>query len=176
MNRRWVILWSFVAGILFSLFVPILILATGAINIGADMKPSAVERRVASWARDKSVSSHATQEKNPLAGDSAAVATGLTDYRENCVVCHGAPGVDPTTISQGLNPHAPSLAKESDASDGELFWVAKHGIRLTPMPAFSSTHSDEEIWKLVAFIRHIPNLTDHERASLGTLTPVKKKS
>jgi hypothetical protein len=82
-------------------------------------------------------------------------------------MCHGAPGIPATEIAKGLNPPPPSLgSEESDTPDGELFWVTKHGIRLTSMPAFGPTHTDEEIWKIVAFVRHLPDLTPEERNSL----------
>jgi len=171
MKNKWMLLLSFVAGILVTLLVPILIVATGAINMGADVKPGLIERTIAPWARDRSVAKRAPNEKNPFAGDSAAIATGLDHYRENCVMCHGAPGVAGAELSKGINPPAPSLGKEGDDTpDGELFWVIKHGIRMTAMPAFGTTHTDEEIWKLVAFIRHLPELTVQERDSLGAAT------
>ncbi|MEO6994717.1 MAG: cytochrome c, partial [Lacunisphaera sp.] len=158
---------SFVAGILVTLLVPILLLATGAINMGADVKPGPIERTLAPWARDRSVAKRATNEKNPFAGDPTAIATGLDHYRENCAMCHGAPGVADSEVSKGINPPAPTLGKKGDDTpDGELFWVIKHGIRMTAMPAFGPTHTDEEIWKIVAFIHHLPDLTVQERSSL----------
>jgi mono/diheme cytochrome c family protein len=142
----------------------ILVLATGSVSVGADVKPGLIERTLAPWGRDRSVQRHAPKLKNPYAGDPDAIATGLDHYRENCLACHGAPGVAISELAKGLNPPAPSLGKEeSDTPDGELFWVTKHGIRLTSMPAFGGTHSDEEIWKIVAFIRHLPELTTEEK-------------
>jgi|ERR1019366_6195547 mono/diheme cytochrome c family protein len=170
MKNKWMIPLSVMACILVLLLVPILVLATGAINVGADVKPGLVERTVAPWARDRSVEKRAPKEKNPYAGDPAAIATGFDHYRENCVMCHGAPDVKGAELSKGLNPRAPSLGKEEDTSDGELFWVIKHGIRMTPMPAFGPTHTDEEIWKIVAFIRHLPDLTAQERDALREAT------
>lgn len=62
---------------------------------------------------------------------------------------------------------APSLSREDeDAPDGELFWVIKHGLRLTAMPAFGSTYTDEEIWKRVVFLRPWPHLPPEEKALL----------
>lgn len=174
MNNKWMLALSFVAGVLAALLVPILILATGAINFGADVKPSLIERTFAPWGRNRSVAKRAPNEKNPFAGNPAAVVTGLDHYRENCVMCHGAPDVAGAELSKGINPRAPSLGKEaSDTSDGELFWVIKHGIRMTFMPAFGPTHTDEEIWKIVAFIRHLPDLTAQERDSLEAVTGEK---
>jgi len=168
MKNKWMILLSFVAGILVTLLVPILILATGAINMGADVKPGLIERTLAPWGRDCSVETRAPKEKNPYADDSTAIATGLDHYRENCVMCHGAPGVAGTELSKGINPPAPSLGKEGDDTpDGELFWVIKHGIRMTAMPAFGPPHTDEEIWKLVAFIRHHNHPVISATASIG---------
>jgi mono/diheme cytochrome c family protein len=170
MNKKWIISLSFIAGILVTL-VPILVLATGAINMGADVKPGLIERTIAPWARDRSIETRAPKEKNPHAGDPAAIAAGLDHYRENCVMCHGAPDVTGAELSKGINPPAPSLGKEeNDPPDGELFGVIKHGIRMTAMPAFGPTQTDEEIWKIVAFIRHLPDLTAQERDSLRAAT------
>src|SRR5208282_585710 len=142
------------------------IAATGSIDIGADVKPGLMERTLAPWVLDRSVDKRAPNEKNPYTGNPSAIATGLDHYRENCVMCHGAPGVAAGELSKGLNPRAPSLAEQSDTSDGELFWIVKHGVRMTPMPAFGPTHTDDEIWKIVAFIRHLPDLSQQERAAL----------
>jgi mono/diheme cytochrome c family protein len=171
MKHKWMIPLSFVVGILLTLLVPILFLATGDINVGADAKPGFIERTLAPWGRDRSVEKRATKEKNPYAVDPGAIAAGFDHYREDCVMCHGAPGVAGAELSKGLNPPAPSLAKgENDTPDGELFWVIKHGIRMTSMPAFGPTHTDEEIWKIVTFIRHLPDLTAQERDSLRPST------
>lgn len=171
MKNKWMIPLSFAAGILVTLVVPIIVLALGAINMGADVKPGLIEKTLAPWAVDRSVEKRATKEKNPYSEDLAAIATGLDHYRENCVMCHGAPDVAGAELSRRLNPPAPSLGKgEDDTLDGELFWIIKHGIRMTAMPAFGSTHSDEEIRKIVAFIRHLPDLTALERDSLQAVT------
>jgi mono/diheme cytochrome c family protein len=174
MKKKWIILLSFLAGILFSVAVLLVVLALGVINVGADVKPGLIERTLAPWARDRSVASRAPQAKGPDDGQAVAIATGFDLYRENCVMCHGAPGVAGADLSKGLNPPAPSLGKEeNNTPDGELFWVIKHGIRMTAMPAFGPTHTDEEIWKIVAFIRHLPDLTPQGRDALQAATGEK---
>jgi hypothetical protein len=50
--------------------------------------------------------------------------------------------------------------------DGELYWVVANGIRMTGMPAFSPTHKPDEIWKMVAFVRHMPEITKEEQQVL----------
>lgn len=167
MKTEWIVVWTAIGTILIVLLVAIVVAATGSITVGADVKPGLVERALAPWARDRSVERHSPRVQNPYAGDPAAIATGMDHYRENCLVCHGAPGIPATEIAKGLNPPSPSLgSEESDTPDGELFWVTKHGIRLTSMPAFGLTHTDEEIWKIVAFVRHLPDLTPEERTFL----------
>lgn len=171
MKKRWIALLGFVAGVVLTIGVPLIILALGVIDFGADVKPGPIESTIAPWARDQSVERRAPKEKGPYDGQPAAIAVGFDHYRHNCVMCHGAPGVQGAELSRGLNPPAPSLGtNEDDTPDGQLFWVIKHGIRMTPMPAFGPTHTDEQIWKIVAFVRHLPHLTAQERQSLQAAT------
>lgn len=161
----------FIAGIIIGIVVcigiPMLVLESGTINMGATSKPGKIERALAPWAVDKSRERRAPHQSDPYT-NAAAIATGLDHYRENCVMCHGAPDVNPGEAAMGLNPSAPELqSPDTQAmSDGELFWTIKHGVRMTGMPAFAPTHSDKQIWKIVAFVRHLPDLTTNEKAML----------
>lgn len=84
---------------------------------------------------------------------------GAGDYDAMCAICHGAPGREPGALGQGLNPAPPDLAESArHLTDAELFWVTKHGIRMTGMPAWGTTHDDEALWPVVAFIRELPRL------------------
>lgn len=97
----------------------------------------------------------------PPLDDSARVRSGLVLYHEQCLVCHGAPGVPIAAIGQGLNPTPPELSGEAE-EPAEVFWVVKHGIKMTGMPSFGVTHSDEEIWNMVAFLQRMPQLSPEE--------------
>lgn len=156
-----------IIGVVACIGVPLLILASGTINFGADQKPGTIERTLAPWAVDQSRERRAPHQVNTFT-NAADVATGMDHYRENCVGCHGAPNVNSGEAAMGLNPSAPELQSPGtqSMSDGELFWTIKHGVRMTGMPAFAMTHSDEQIWKIVAFVRHLPNLTTNEEAAL----------
>jgi mono/diheme cytochrome c family protein len=161
---------GFIIGILIVLAIPFAILATGSINVAALEKPGIIERTVAPWARDRSIARREPHVRNPLASDPAAISQGLAHYKANCVTCHGAPGVATSELARGLNPAPPKLDTEDIRStpDGELFWVIKNGIRMTGMPGFGITHTDDEIWKIVAFVRHLNALTPTEKAALRT--------
>ena len=99
--------------------------------------------------------------------DPQRIQTGLVHYHEMCATCHGAPGVKLSEIGQGLNPYPPELAAQTAGGEpGELFWIVKNGIKMTGMPAFGVTHSDEEIWAIVAFLQKMPKLTPQEYQTL----------
>jgi mono/diheme cytochrome c family protein len=91
--------------------------------------------------------------------NSAMVAKGAVHYKENCAVCHGAPGVEPGALGKGLTPQPPEIAQAVQHWDpGELYWIVKHGIRMTGMPAWGATHSENELWAIVAFLTEVPKL------------------
>jgi len=103
----------------------------------------------------------------PRLDDPQAVRTGLIHYHEMCVTCHGAPGVKISEIGQGLNPYPPELAaRAAEAEPLETFWIVKNGIKMTGMPAFGATHSDDEIWAIVAFLNRMPKLSPQEYQAL----------
>jgi mono/diheme cytochrome c family protein len=145
------------------------VVLTGAFNPAASVPPSSLEKRFAGFALDRSVARRAPRGANPLGSSADAVRGGMEHYGEMCVTCHGAPGVDASEAGEGLNPPAPdlTLARVQKRTDGELFWILQNGIRMTGMPAFGGTHKDEEIWKMVAFLRHLPSLTAEEQKALA---------
>jgi mono/diheme cytochrome c family protein len=102
----------------------------------------------------------------PPAGldDPKRIAEGLEHYHEMCATCHGAPGVSVSEIGEGLNPEPPELASSDDATEeaGEFFWIIKNGIKMTGMPSFGASHTDDEIWSIVAFLQRMPKLTPEQ--------------
>lgn len=163
---------KFFWGVLFGFFlvglIVAIVLASGAYNVAASSPPSKLESRVAVFALNRSVAHRAPPAKNPVPATPATWKAGLAHYRENCVVCHAAPGVDPSELSMGLNPPAPdlNLPRVQARPDGEMFWIVSNGIRSTGMPAFSPTHKPEQIWQIVAFLRHLPEITADEQKAL----------
>lgn len=141
----------------------------GLYDVSATAKPTSLEEGFATFVVDRSVGHRAPKGPNPVAVTPEVLARGLSEYREHCLLCHGAPGLRPSGIAKGLNPKAPDLADadSQEASDGELFQVISAGIRMSGMPAFSLSESPETLWKVVAFVRHLPKLSDEERAALA---------
>ena len=98
--------------------------------------------------------------------DPAKVLMGIEHYAAHCAVCHGAPGVPKGEIAQGLYPQPPDLAKIAPLyTPAELFWIVKHGIKMTGMPAWSD-HSEEELWATVAFVEKLPGMSEQEYGEL----------
>jgi mono/diheme cytochrome c family protein len=157
-----------IAGFLLVGLAAAAIVLTGAYNVSANVPPSGIEKRLASTAVDRSVARRAPRGPNPIAASPSALQSGMAHYKEMCVFCHGAPGVDASEAGEGLNPPAPDLTRTGvqKRTDGELFWILQNGIRMTGMPAFGPTHKDEELWKMVAFLRHLPALTAEEQRAL----------
>lgn len=106
-----------------------------------------------------SVERSADEVQVPDLGDRSLVMAGVNDFEEMCVQCHGAPGREPAALGKGLNPPAPDLAESAtEMSAAELFWITKHGVRMTGMPAWGETHQDDALWPVVAFIAALPEL------------------
>lgn len=132
----------------------------GAYNIGADDPHTKPVYWVVEKLRDQSIAHHSRDLVVPgNLTDAKRIATGAGLYTEMCSGCHLAPGMEKSEISQGLYPRAPELFREGQRSAKEQFWIIKHGVKLTAMPAWGKTHSDELIWDMVAFVRQLPRMT-----------------
>jgi mono/diheme cytochrome c family protein len=150
----------------------VVLIAGAAIYAGLyDVAATSPHWRATSWlletARTRSIKSQAAGIVAPPGlGDAAKVILGVEHYAAHCAVCHGAPGVPKGDIGRGLYPEPPDLAKAALLyTPGELFWIVKHGIKMTGMPAWGD-HSDDELWATVAFVEKLPGMTEQEYAGL----------
>ncbi|MGR3757162.1 MAG: c-type cytochrome [Tranquillimonas sp.] len=121
------------------------------------------------WALDttkrNSVEARASALAAPEDLGADRAARGFGDYDEMCVLCHGAPGVEPTEWGKGLRPEPPDLQDEvARWTAPELFWILRNGIKMSGMPALGPTHSDEDLWNVVAFLQTLPDMTSEEYA------------
>ena len=126
----------------------------GLAPIQADAAPSALEKKFFSMAVRASVARHTAIEvqAEPLTDED--MQTGAEIYKAMCAECHGQLNGKPSVLGGSFYPPAPQLPGHSTAySDREVFWIVKHGIRNTAMPAWSRLLSDEEIRKVSAFVK-----------------------
>ncbi len=164
---------KFFSGILFTLGVIIIIgllaVYSGWYNVSAVNRPSGFENWLLGTTMDNSVLSHSNDIEVPDLKSHEMIEAGFAHYNEMCAGCHGAPGRKQTELSKGLNPPAPDLSESvQDMTPQALFWVTKNGIKMTGMPAWGLTHSDDKIWLMVAFIEKLPGMTGSEYDSLET--------
>ncbi len=137
-----------------------IVVYVGAYDIGADSPHTRPVYWLIEQLRDRSITVRARNVGVPAnLTDMKRLQSGAGLYTEMCSGCHLAPGLEKSEISQGLYPKAPELFREPQRSAREQFWIIKHGVKLTAMPAWGKTHSDELIWDMVAFVRQLPKMT-----------------
>ena len=141
----------------------------GVYNIGADAPHSKLVYVGIEELREHAIKHHSRNIVMPKdLSDPRRIETGAGLYQEMCTGCHLGPGIEPSELSQGLYPPAPELAKLPSRPAAEQFWIIKHGLKLSAMPAWGKTHSDELIWDMVAFIRQLPRMSPQQyRAALA---------
>jgi mono/diheme cytochrome c family protein len=120
--------------------------------------PRKWETRIISAAKHK-VLVGGKEMHNPLPGTAETAAEGRQNFSHYCFVCHGLDGQNTgVPFSDSMSPPAPSLASPEvqSYSDGQLYWVIRNGVWPSGMPAARGTLTDEEIWTIVIYIRHLP--------------------
>lgn len=144
----------------------------GVYNIGADAPHSTMVTMALQQVRERAIVHHARGIVVPAdLGTPARLATGAGLYTEMCSGCHGGPGLEKSEMSQGLYPPAPELATASTRSAAEQFWIIKHGVKLSAMPAWGKTHGDPLIWDMVAFVRALPKMSPAQFQAALAIAP-----
>jgi mono/diheme cytochrome c family protein len=138
----------------------VIVMYSGVINVAATDPHNPITAIVLSTTMDNSVRAHARGITAPPLEDEQMIMAGFRHYREMCVGCHLAPGIKSSEIRKGLMPEPPKLQEAvKEWQPAELFWVIKNGVKMTGMPAWGPTHSDQKIWAMVAFLEKLPDMT-----------------
>jgi mono/diheme cytochrome c family protein len=132
---------------------------SGAYDVAADAPHTAVVARAIAFARERSIEVRVSTIKVPALSDPKMIAEGAEHYAAMCTGCHLAPGMKENEMRPGMNPKPPVLASLGHGDPREQFWIIKHGIKMTGMPAWGVTHSDEEIWNIVTFLQKLPAMS-----------------
>jgi mono/diheme cytochrome c family protein len=142
-------------------------------GFSARAQPSAIERYLAITLRRAAVPAAARGASNPFSTSPELLAEARTHFADHCASCHANNGSGDTAMGRGLYPRAPDMRRADTQSltDGELYWIIHNGIRLSGMPAWGDPDHDDDSWKLVAFIRHLPSMTPDEEAEMEDLNP-----
>lgn len=136
----------------------------GFYDVAADAQEPEVVSGTLVSVRQASVARHAAGLTPPVSmSDASVIQSGARAFAASgCVNCHGAPGVTWARFSEGLEPAAPDLKEVGPPADpAQLFWIIKHGIRMTAMPSFSKVGlKDDEIWTLAAFVKNLDKISE----------------
>jgi len=142
-------------------------------GFSARAEPSWIERSIAVTLRRAAVPAAARDARNPFPASPEVLAETRAHFADHCASCHANNGSGDTELGRGLYPRAPDMRKSETQSqtDGELYWIIHNGIRLSGMPAWGDPGHDDDSWKLVTFIRHLPSMTPDEEAGMDALNP-----
>lgn len=143
---------------------------SGVYNIGADEPHNGTVFSVLQTLRARSIAVHAHSVKVPDLEDPNLILKGAGQYAAMCTQCHLAPGMKDSEIRPGLYPQPPNLAMLRVAP-AEAFWVIKHGIKMSAMPAWGSSHDDATIWSMVAFLQRLPSLSPQQYKEIVAKAP-----
>ena len=162
------------------LAVALFLLAGGVFLIGthglsAREQPGPLEQWVARQARALAVPNDARNRENPVAESAQVQADARAHWADHCAACHANNGSGDVPMGKRMYPPAPDMRQPEtqQMTDGQLFFIIQNGIRMTGMPAWSSgsPHDEQDSWKLVRFIRHLPQLTAEEEREMQALNP-----
>jgi mono/diheme cytochrome c family protein len=162
---------AFVAGVVATFVVVavvgLFVVYTGAYNVAASEDHTSLVR----WALDtnfRKAVNNATDGLAAPAATPAMAAAGRRPYKETCQNCHGGPGVERARWASGMRPIPPHLHEEAaEWEREEIYWIARHGVRMTGMPSFATTFDDETLWSIATFVKNLPAMTPEEYAASG---------
>lgn len=156
---------------LFMLVAAMAFLYSGWYPIGADVPHNGLTYWALETLRERSIARASADIEVPAdLGAPKRLLAGGADYNDMCAGCHLRPGKKESDFTLGLYPVPPNLSlphaqadeKDLTAQARRRFWIIKHGIKASGMPAWGPTHDDERIWNMVAFLQRLPELTPEQ--------------
>jgi mono/diheme cytochrome c family protein len=147
-------------------------IALGAYDISATAQHTQPVYSLLEATMKRSVQRRAAEIAVPPLDAPAQIERGALCFRAHCVQCHGGPGVAPAAIGRSMQPlPGPLVDANARWSSAELYWITRHGIKMSGMPAWQHRLADADLWALVAFVRQLPALTAAGFERLTTATP-----
>jgi mono/diheme cytochrome c family protein len=120
--------------------------------------PGRLESTVIQWTKHH-LTVGGKHDKNPVRDTREAVEEGRQAFQSYCVVCHGLDGQRTgVPFAENMSPPIPSLAlaEVQRYSDGQLKWIIKNGVSPSGMPASRGILTEEDMWAIVLYLRHLP--------------------
>ncbi len=156
---------------------PVLFAWSGVYNVAASRGHFAVVRWLLEFGMQNSVELHASLIEIPNLDDPSDIERGAGHFHSGCAPCHGAPGIPSSLIAKQMLPEPPQLSIAVPAwQSNQLFWIVKHGLKYTGMPAWPAQSRDDEVWALVAFLVRLPKMDAVQYRQLAQLDSAAAKS
>ncbi len=157
---------GFVSGVVAAIAVALIggyvVVREGFVPANADATPGSLETWVAGTSLRATLNREAPKGSDPVAVTDESLVAGVDLFGQYCAICHGTAKGDASAspVAKGLYPQPPQLATDGveDDPEGVSFWKIKHGIRWTGMPSWRKTLSDQQIWTLALFLKHMNKL------------------
>jgi mono/diheme cytochrome c family protein len=171
---------NFILGIIITLLVLALgglaLALLGFVPTNADVSPPAMERRIAMSALDASMERHAARVNNPIPSTDENLIDGMKIYTMNCALCHGTLDAKPSPLERSFYPPPPQLILDPlDDPEWHTYYAVRTGIRYTGMPSWSKALSEQDMWKVTAFLSRIqklpPGVQDYWKKAFGVGPP-----
>ena len=143
---------------------------SGLYNIGADDHHTKPVFAIMQTLREHSIHARSKDLTVPDLNDPQLILKGAGQYAAMCTECHLAPGKKDSEIRPGLYPQPPNLSQVRIDPKDE-FWVIKHGIKMSAMPAWGASHDDATIWSMVAFLQKLPEMTPAQYKDIVARAP-----
>ncbi|HEY2780919.1 MAG TPA: cytochrome c [Steroidobacteraceae bacterium] len=144
-----------------------LFIELGFYDIGADDHHTKLTFALIVELRDRSIAARLGSIQPQLSATPAMIKAGARHYSMLCAGCHLAPGMAKSELRTGLYPHPPNLGQEEMQESRRAFWIIKHGIKMSAMPAWAKTLDDDAIWDVVAFVRKMPGMSPEDYRQLA---------
>ena len=142
----------------------------GRYDIGADAPHTRPVATLLTVLRERSIRAHAADLQVPDLSDPQRILQGAGQYAAMCTQCHLTPAMRHSEIRPGLYPQPPDLTRVR-VDPKVAFWAIKHGIKMSAMPAWGSSHDDATIWSMVAFLQKLPDLSPQQYRDIVAKAP-----
>lgn len=150
-----------------ALLIAVAVAYTGTYNIAATEQHTSAVRWLFDTTFENSIKANASSIRSPSITPEMEAA-GAAAYKAMCQHCHAAPGVEREKWASGMRPRPPHLTEAATHwQTREIFWLVKHGAKMTGMPAFGPTHDDQVLWNLASFVSRLPAMTPERYAELS---------
>src|SRR5579863_1635626 len=164
-----------IIGVILVPVVVVLYLLSGRAPVAASDPPMPFEKLIAKTALNAAIKK-GMPAAAPMQADEATLLAGAHIYRDDCAMCHGLPNQPVPIVAKGMSPNPPQLLRKrgmvTDDPPGKIFWQAQNGIRLTGMPGFKSSLSDDQLWQVSLFLANADKLPASAQQVLSPATIV----